>query len=106
VGYRSSKFKIGDVVRFKDRCRMGYDNDWTTERGTVISHNEMFMITAAEWISADNDEYWSYTLVNDRLKDAGWGNEALEIVIPRAGPLKSGKIKTPRQPASVQPEGA
>lgn len=106
MGYRSSKFKVGDVVRFKDRELLGYDNDWSTERGIVIRHDEMFMITDAVWTSSDEGEYWSYTLLNDRLKDSGWSSDALEIVIPRAGPRKSGKIKTPRQPASVQPEGA
>lgn len=106
MGYRSSKFKVGDVVRFKDRHQLGYDNDWSTEHGTVIHHDEMFMITDVTWNSSDDGEYWSYTLVNGRLKDSGWGSEALEIVIPRAGSRKSGKIKTPRQPAAVQPEGA
>ena len=106
MGYRSSKFKIGDVVRFKDRKQLGYVNDWSTESGTVISHYEMFMITEVVRIKSDDSEYWGYTLVNDRLKDTGWDSDALEIVIPRAGSRKSGKIRTPRQPAAVQPEGA
>lgn len=98
---RPSKFNVGDIVRFKDRELMGYDNEWSTEAGTVITPHEMFMITSIDWIDTHDDCYWSYTLVNDRLKDTGWGPEALEIAIPRAGTHKSSKIKPPRQPAKV-----